>query len=241
MQYYNNPRVSVVIPTRNEEGVISGILSDLTKQSRIPDEIIVVDGSSTDNTVKQIKKFKIVTVLVTKASPALQRSTGGNIAKGDYIFFLDADVRLSRHFIKQFLDTMQRINAQTACPFYTPDSNHLGILSVYWFFNSIFFLLQQISPSGAGSCIVTTKKIFRKVGGFKSTYTYDDMVYIRNASKVGKFSIIPITVQVSARRFRRVGILKLFLHYLLISPFFTVGAFKAANRIPYKFDIYTKK
>ncbi len=47
------PTVSVIIPTRNEEGCIGRLLSEMPRD--IIDEIIIVDGHSTDGTVKEVK------------------------------------------------------------------------------------------------------------------------------------------------------------------------------------------
>ena len=55
-------RVSVVIPALNEERHLGQLLSDIQRQSRRPDEVIVVDAGSCDATVR-IAKHSLATVL----------------------------------------------------------------------------------------------------------------------------------------------------------------------------------
>jgi len=80
-------KISIVIPTLNEEKNLAMVLKDIPKSV---DEIIVVDGHSTDNTVKVAKKFgaKVIFDDVGKGS-ALRK--GMKTAKGDIVITMDAD------------------------------------------------------------------------------------------------------------------------------------------------------
>ena len=48
--------ISVIIPTYNEEKNISKLIKALLSQSFLPDEIIISDGHSKDNTLKIVQK-----------------------------------------------------------------------------------------------------------------------------------------------------------------------------------------
>jgi len=80
-------KVSVVIPTKNEEKNISTVLKELPSYIN---EIIVVDGHSTDNTVKIAKRYgaKIIYENVGKGF-ALRK--GMEAARGDIVIMMDAD------------------------------------------------------------------------------------------------------------------------------------------------------
>ncbi|MDI6826247.1 MAG: glycosyltransferase family 2 protein [Candidatus Aenigmarchaeota archaeon] len=80
-------KVSVVIPTLNEGKNLPKVLKDISKSV---DEVIVVDGHSTDNTVNIAKKFgaKVIFDDVGKGS-ALRK--GMEAAKGDIVMTMDAD------------------------------------------------------------------------------------------------------------------------------------------------------
>ena len=92
-------RVSIVIPTLNEEKLLPDLLGDLQKQTFESFEVIIADADSTDKTVQIAQDFGAI---VTKGGlPAIGRNHGARIAKGDFIFFLDADVRVPVDFIEK--------------------------------------------------------------------------------------------------------------------------------------------
>jgi glycosyltransferase involved in cell wall biosynthesis len=234
------PKVSVVIPTLNEEANIKCLLQDLHKQTIRPFEIIVVDGKSTDKTIKIATSFKDVKTIIVNPDPATQRTIGGKKTRGELLFFMDADVRLKKDFIQNVLQIHQKKQFSVACPFYIPFRSSWIITGMYLFFGTIFYMLQKIQPSGAGSCIIVSKQVFAESGGFNALYRFDDIAFIRNASWNNKFSYLPIAVYVSDRRFKKDGVIRTFLLYLLLSLFFFTYQFKLANKIQYKFDHYKK-
>ena len=67
-------RVSIVIPTLNEEGYVGSLLSDITGQTRNADEVIVVDGRSQDGTTSVVERFPGVDLLICAPPLANQRN-----------------------------------------------------------------------------------------------------------------------------------------------------------------------
>jgi len=96
--------VSVIIPTKNEEQVIHECLSSVFSQSLKPVEVIIVDGRSTDNTLKEARQFsvKVITETVPASLPNA-RNLGIRAAKGDIVFIMDADVILNKDCIRNAL------------------------------------------------------------------------------------------------------------------------------------------
>jgi len=76
-------KVSLIVTALNEEDSIGGLLDSVTGQIKIPDEVIIVDAGSTDNTVQLIEEFKKqfsdLTIQLIKASGS-NRSQGRNLA-----------------------------------------------------------------------------------------------------------------------------------------------------------------
>jgi len=90
---YKRPSIAVVIPAYNaEETVETAILSALC-QVDPPEETIVVDDGSTDNTVTVVNKFSDRVRLISQGNQgsAVARQTGTAAANSDYIAYLDSD------------------------------------------------------------------------------------------------------------------------------------------------------
>ncbi len=232
--------ISVIIPTLNEEKTLPLLLKDLSTQTLLPKEIIVVDAYSVDNTKKLLANFPSIIFIQCHPPVARQRTLGGVKASGDILFFLDADVRLKPTFIRDAVNELVKKKLHIACPWYMPYQSTLPITSIYIYFSSLFFLLQKLFPSGAGSAIIVKKKLFEKVK-FNISLRYDDIAFIRNAARKGKFGIISQTVYVSDRRFRKYGTLRMLLTYSALSIFFLFNLYHFAHIIPYAFNIYKKE
>ena len=88
------PTVSVVIPTYNCSRFVGDAIESVLAQTRVPDQIIVVNDGSTDDTaavVQQYRDGRIVYIEQANGGIAAARNRGLSIATGDYIGFLDAD------------------------------------------------------------------------------------------------------------------------------------------------------
>tara|TARA_B100001063_G_C16690804_1_gene516947 strand:+ start:379 stop:1185 length:807 start_codon:yes stop_codon:yes gene_type:complete len=90
--------ISVILPSYNSELFISTTINSLINQSVNPNEIIIVDDGSTDNTCKVvsaiIKKNKDLNFKLVKGNhkgPGAARNIGIKLAKSKWIAFLDSD------------------------------------------------------------------------------------------------------------------------------------------------------
>lgn len=102
--------VSIIIPAYNEEDYIKQCLDHIAAQTVAPNEVIVVDNNSSDNTVKLARSYKFVKVVNEKKQGALYaRTKGFNLAKSQIIGRIDADTRLEPDWVAQ----IQRIFKQS--------------------------------------------------------------------------------------------------------------------------------
>ncbi|MFN8447789.1 MAG: glycosyltransferase [Anaerolineae bacterium] len=98
----NRLTVSVIIPTFNRSTLLREAIDSLLAQTRIPDEIIVVDDGSTDDTMSVLSQYNAPVVAVHKSNggqPAA-RNAGLDKATGDLITFLDDDDSLTTDSIE---------------------------------------------------------------------------------------------------------------------------------------------
>lgn len=86
-------KVSVIIPTYNREKTIKRCIDSIANQSIPPDEIIVVDDGSTDNTLEILNRFYPDIKIIKQNHKGAQaaRNAGIRAAQGEYIAFLDSD------------------------------------------------------------------------------------------------------------------------------------------------------
>ena len=86
--------VSIIIPTRNGSETLGELLAGLTIQSIQPDEILVVDSNSEDDTVKIAENYGAIVKNIEFSSfdHGGTRSLAARWAKGDILVFLTQDV-----------------------------------------------------------------------------------------------------------------------------------------------------
>jgi glycosyltransferase involved in cell wall biosynthesis len=110
--------VSVVIPVRNEESTIGNLLDDLIHQSYPLLEILVANDDSTDATAAVVREKQKLDPRIQLIDAGLKKEdwlgknhacfSGSRIAKGRYLLFLDADVRLGANAIASTLSYLQQ-------------------------------------------------------------------------------------------------------------------------------------
>ena len=99
----NSPTISIIIPVFNVEKYVKETLISVKKQSSRPDEVIIINDGSTDDSfriVKDLTDSDSWKIFETKNQGlGLTRNYGKSLAKGDYIYFLDSDDILDHNFI----------------------------------------------------------------------------------------------------------------------------------------------
>ena len=233
-------KLSVIIPTLNEERHVGSLLLDIAEQTRGPDEVLVVDAGSTDGTVSVVRRFPFARLLDGEPPVACGRNLGGRSATGDVLIFLDADVRLPETFFEGFLEEFERRRLGVACPIYLPYRSTPMIEGFHALFNALFKVSERVLPSGAGHCIAVTGEVFRGSRGFDPELKFDDIELIRRLSRDHRFGIVAERVFVSDRRYREQGIPRTMLKYSLMALFFALGKFRWANRIDYEFGAHER-
>ena len=106
------PRVSVVIPNWNRSALLKKLLEDLAAQDLRPDEVIVVDNGSTDDSVSMARAAG-ATVIELSANKGFSKAVNRGIERcqGDWIAILNNDIELEHDWLSKLLDRAIRSNS----------------------------------------------------------------------------------------------------------------------------------
>ena len=166
----NEPFVSVIIPVYNGSKYLNQCLDALMRSSYQQYEIIVVDDSSTDESVDICRK-KGVSVLQMphQSGPAAARNYGAKKARGDILLFVDSDVLVNRETISQVIaNFMNNPNVVAVFGSYDDSSRAADFLSQ--FRNLFHHFIHQNSHQEAKTfwtgCGAIYREIFSQLQGF---------------------------------------------------------------------------
>ena len=114
-------KLSITLTVFNEEKFLERCLASIKD---IADEIVIVDGQSTDNTVKIAKKFqaKIISRPNDPINFHKNKKLANENAKGDWIFQLDADELVSKELAEEIIKTINSNPVENG--FWIPRANY---------------------------------------------------------------------------------------------------------------------
>ena len=215
-------KLSVVIPTLNEERNLPQLLASLSKQTQRDFEVVVSDGHSEDKTKTEALKFGDQIDLKFVESPkrklTFQRNFGAKNAEGEYLVFLDADYQADENFLKIVSETVAKTKADVVIPISIPITKSVFWKAYYLFANRFSFLtLIFRQPFVVGSAICVKKEIFEKVRYDDEVFIYEDQYLVRQLFRAkAKLAYTEAKVYFSARRQERDGKVK-FIYENIIS------------------------
>ncbi len=181
--------VSLIIPVFNERQTIDGLITTIKNQSFQPEEIILVDGGSTDNTVQLIKQliaddplFRIVEA--GRAMPGKGRNIGAQQAACEWIAFTDAGIKLDTHWLGNLVKKANE-NPEAAIIYgnFSPQVN-----SLFEKCAAIAYVPAlrpgAIRTKSIASCLLK-KEVWEKAGGFPDWRAAEDLIFMEKAEEQG--------------------------------------------------------
>ena len=162
--------VSVIIPVYNAAQYIERCIKAFTQSSYSFYEIIVVDDASTDDSVEIARKYGVrIFHVVIQSGPAAARNLGAKMAKGDILFFVDADIMIEQGTISRVVTDFER-NNNLAALFGSYDDSPSENNFVSQYKNLMHHFVHQRSRKDAitfwAGCGAIRKEVFNKVNGF---------------------------------------------------------------------------
>jgi GT2 family glycosyltransferase len=168
------PTVSVVIPVRNGPQDIAECLAALERSAHRPDEILVVDDASSDDTAAvALATGARVLRLPVNVGPAAARNRGAELARGDILFFTDADVRVHEDTIGRAVETLSEGGIYAAVlGSYDEKPSNPGFISQYknLFHHWVHQHAMEEAQTFWTGCGAVRRETFLAIGGFNEGY-----------------------------------------------------------------------
>lgn len=194
-------KVSFIATVYNEESTIDRFVDSILSQNRLPDEVVIVDGGSTDATWNRLQtytqKFQAKEISLSLYRSQGNRSCGRNFAiqraKYEYVAVSDAGCILDPMWLAHLMKPVEKRNKDdkkpdVVCGFYSADiddpTSFQKSLASY-----TCVMLDQLKPESylpSSRSVLFTKSAWRSVGKYPEELdTCEDLVFARRLREAG--------------------------------------------------------
>jgi len=216
-------RVSIIIPTLNEERIITGLLDALAKLKGEL-EIIIVDGGSSDRTgeiaAHSLKPFPQSRLVTSRRGRGRQLNRGAEVAGGEVLVFLHADTLLPENaieLIEAAIEDREIVGGNFRLAFDGSDRASRWFTRIYnarrWF--GIYY---------GDSAIWVRREVFEQVGRYINSPVMEDYDFCRKLERAGRTVCLPNPAITSSRRWAGGRTLLVLIIWILIQWMFLLGA-----------------
>ena len=190
-------KLSIIIPTYNEEIYIEKLVSYLKKYATFA-EIIISDGGSQDKTLQLAKETGVTVLICPQKGRASQMNYGASIAKGDILYFVHADTFPPQNFEPDILNAVA--NGYDLGRYKTKFISNKKVFRINeWFTRFNFFICM-----GGDQTLFIRKTLFNKLNGFKENMQLmEEYEFCARARKVGRYKIMNGAALISARKYEK--------------------------------------
>lgn len=186
-------KASLIVTVFNEQDTITGFLKSAVNQTVLPEEIVVVDGGSKDNTIKKIHEFITpkevsIKILSKKGNRSVGRNEAVKSSKNEIILCSDAGCILERNWVDEITLPFKDRSVDVVAGYYK------GIAKSYFQKCLLPFVLVMKDKIDINNFLPATrsmafkKNIWKKIGGFDENLSHNEdynfALKLKNKAKI---------------------------------------------------------
>ncbi len=176
-----------MIPVRNEAATVPTLIESIARQSYRPDEVVFVDGGSSDETVLVIQALAadspvpINLVRTDGATPGRGRNLGIEAARNEWIALTDAGILLEDDWLEQLVIASE--NADLVL------GNYMPVTDTFFTRCAAYVYVPPQTVGGIRGRFIASsllkKSIWRAAGGFPDLRAAEDLIFIERVEAAG--------------------------------------------------------
>ena len=195
-------QLTIIIPTLNERAGLPAIVA--AALALRPQEILVVDGGSTDGTREWIQLQAGLRLIDSVRGRGPQLNAGARSALGDVLLFLHADCLPPPDTMAEIGTVLQNAKSAGGCfsvrfAERRPWSLRLVAKVINWHSRAFRY-------ATGDQAIFVRRAVFDAAGGFPAWPLFEDVEFAKRVKRAGGFVVLPARVTLSARRWLARGV-----------------------------------
>lgn len=193
-------RISLICTVLNEGDAIRRLMDSLVAQTRLPDEVVFVDGGSRDHTVEVIERYADRLPLRVLIEPGANISRGRNVAiaaaTGDILASVDAGVLLEPQWLEELVRPLLNGEAQAVAGFFVSDPHTTFEIALG---ATTLPDVEDVDPATflpSSRSVAFTRQAYEATGGYPEWLDYcEDLIFdFRLRETAGPFAWAPKAV-----------------------------------------------